>query len=59
LRAERTYVFQVLAVVVLQQAVRVAEVPVAKRAVTDDALRGRLAGLERAFGLLGHVGGCG
>lgn len=52
--AATTYVFQVLALVVLQQPVLAAEAALAEVAVPRDALRGRAAALERAADLLGH-----
>lgn len=51
---EGTYVFETLALVVLEQAVIAAEVAVAEAAVADDALGGAGAALGRAPDLLGR-----
>lgn len=49
-----TYVFEALALVVLQQAVSSAEVAIAEAAVADYTLGGVLAGGSRASDLLGR-----
>lgn len=49
-----TYVFEALALVVLQQAVSSAEVAIAEAAVADNTLGGVLAGGSRASDLLGR-----